>query len=65
MTTWNGGQSLEILTLALQGEVFALEVTHVREILDLVPITDVPNSRPFPNGLINVRGKVVPLLIFG
>jgi purine-binding chemotaxis protein CheW len=61
MTTWNGGRSLEVLTLALQGEVFALEVTHVREILDLVPITEVPNSQPFLNGLINVRGKVVPL----
>jgi purine-binding chemotaxis protein CheW len=33
----------------------------VREILDLVPITEVPNSQPFLNGLINVRGKVVPL----
>ncbi len=61
MTTWNGGRSLEVLTLALQGEVFALEVRHVREILDLVPITEVPNSQPFLNGLINVRGKVVPL----
>jgi purine-binding chemotaxis protein CheW len=61
MTTWNGGRSLEVLTLALQGEIFALEVTHVREILDLVPVTEVPNSRPFLNGLINVRGKVVPL----
>jgi purine-binding chemotaxis protein CheW len=61
MTTWNGGRSLEVLTLALQGEVFAIEVTHVREILDLVPITEVPNSQPFLNGLINVRGKVVPL----
>ncbi len=61
MTIWNGGHSLEVLTLALQGEIFALEVAHVREILDLVPITEVPNSRPFLNGLINVRGKVVPL----
>jgi purine-binding chemotaxis protein CheW len=61
MSTWNGGRSLEVLTLGLQGEIFALEVTHVREILDLVPITEVPNSAPFLNGLINVRGKVVPL----
>ena len=61
MTTWNGGHSLEVLTLELHGEVFALEVRHVQEILDLVPITEVPNSRPFLNGLINVRGKVVPL----
>ncbi len=34
MTTWNGGHSLEVLTLALQGEI-----------LDLVSITEVPNSR--------------------
>lgn len=52
---------LEVLTMALQGEVFALEAAHVREILDLVPVTDVPGSQPFVNSIINVRGKVVPL----
>lgn len=61
MTKWNGDRLLEVLTLGLEGEVFALEATHVREILDVVAITQVPNSRPFVNGLINVRGKVVPL----
>src|SRR6185437_1539668 len=57
----NGGQPIEILTLALHGEVFAVEVRHVREILDLVPVTEVPNSRAFLDGLINVRGRVIPL----
>jgi len=52
---------LEVLTMALQGEVFALEAAHVREILDLVPVTEVPGSQPFVFGIINVRGKVVPL----
>ena len=61
MTAWSGGQPLEVLTLALEGEIFALEVSHVHEILDLVPVTEVPNSPAFLNGLINVRGKVVPL----
>src|ERR1700722_12654017 len=61
MTVWNGDRSLEILTLSLDGEIFAVEATHVHEILDLVPITEVPNSQPFVSGLINVRGKVVPL----
>ncbi|MDB5541780.1 MAG: hypothetical protein JWQ89_3507, partial [Devosia sp.] len=31
------------------------------EILDLVPITEVPNATAFAPGLINVRGRVVPL----
>lgn len=52
---------LEVLTLDLQGEIFALDAQQVREILDHVPITEVPGSQPFVNGLINVRGKVVPL----
>jgi purine-binding chemotaxis protein CheW len=61
MTKWNGNRPLEVLTLDLDGEMFAVEASHVREILDLVPITDVPRVPPFVNGLINVRGKVVPL----
>jgi len=61
MAKWNGDQPLEVLTLDLEGEMFAIEARYVREILDMVPITDVPRGPPFVNGLINVRGKVVPL----
>ncbi|HVJ54437.1 MAG TPA: chemotaxis protein CheW [Aliidongia sp.] len=61
MARWNGDRSIEIVTLNLDGEIFAIDAAHVREILDLVPITEVPHSQPFVNGLINVRGKVVPL----
>jgi purine-binding chemotaxis protein CheW len=53
--------ALEIMTLRLDGHLFAIEVAHVREILDLGPVTEVPSASPFVNGLINVRGKVVPL----
>ena len=53
--------SMKALTLRLQDELFAVEAESVREILDLVPITEVPNASPFVSGLINVRGRVVPL----
>ena len=53
--------SMKALTIRLQDELFAVEAGSVREILDLVPITEVPNASPFVNGLINVRGRVVPL----
>lgn len=53
--------ALTVLTLRLQDEVFAIEAESVREILDVVPITEVPNARPFVGGLINVRGRIVPL----
>lgn len=63
------GRALNALTFVLGDETFAIEATSVREILDLVPISEVPNSAPHVSGLINVRGRVVPLadlrLVFG
>ena len=53
--------SMNALTLRMQDELFAIEAGSVREILDLVQITEVPNAPPFVTGLINVRGRVVPL----
>jgi len=49
------------LTIRLEDELFAVEASRVREILDLVPITEVPSAPAFVGGLINVRGRVVPL----
>jgi len=57
----NDDRALEVLTLNLDGEMFAVEAGCVREILDFVAITEVPGAQPFVSGLINVRGKVVPL----
>lgn len=57
----SSARPLQVLTLGLGGEIFAVETELVHEVLDLVPITEVPNSRPFIKGLINVRGKVVPV----
>jgi purine-binding chemotaxis protein CheW len=55
------GGAMKALTIGLQNEIFALPAESVREILDIVPITEVPNARAFVGGLINVRGRVVPL----
>ena len=61
MSQWAGNRTLEVVTLGLDGEVFALDAGMVHEILDLVPVTRVPGAGIFVGGLINVRGKVVPL----
>ncbi len=52
----------QYLTFKLESEVFALDVTQVREVLDLTPITKVPRSPDFMRGVINVRGSVVPVV---
>jgi len=54
--------SFETLTLGIASEVFALDANTVREILDVIPVTEVPGARAFVPGLINVRGRVVPLV---
>jgi purine-binding chemotaxis protein CheW len=54
-------EPMRALTLRLDDELFAIKAESVREILDLVTVTEVPNASPFAAGLINVRGRVVPL----
>jgi purine-binding chemotaxis protein CheW len=50
------------LTFKLGEEVFALEVTAVREVLDFTTITKVPRTPEFMRGVINLRGSVVPVV---
>ncbi len=50
------------LTFQLEDEAFALDVSQVREILDLTSITKVPRAPDFMRGVINVRGSVVPVI---
>lgn len=50
------------LTFRLEDELFALDVSQVREVLDMDTITKVPKSLAFMRGVINVRGNVVPVI---
>src|ERR1700745_4511343 len=56
-----GAETVEILTIALGGEIFALPAGIVLEILDVGPVTPVPNAPAFVGNLINFRGRVAPL----
>jgi len=58
----NERSSIPYVTLGLGAEIFAVEVTRVREILDLCPISKVPNAPPFMLGMIDVRGCAVPVI---
>lgn len=50
------------LTFAVAGEEFALHVAHVTEIVRLQKIFAVPDVASHIRGVINLRGKVIPLL---
>ncbi len=55
-------ETSQYLTFMLAQEMFALDVSQVREVLDVTTITKVPRSPDFMRGVINVRGSVVPVV---
>jgi purine-binding chemotaxis protein CheW len=58
-----GPRSLrQYVTFRLMGEEYAIEIQHVREIIECEPITIIPSMPPVVRGVINLRGNVVPLV---
>jgi purine-binding chemotaxis protein CheW len=55
-------ETRQYLTFLLREEVFALDVSHVREILEFTTVTKVPKTPDYMRGVINLRGSVVPVL---
>ncbi|AAS95073.1 chemotaxis protein CheW [Nitratidesulfovibrio vulgaris] len=52
----------QYLTFTLGGEVFALDIGTVREVLELTTVTRIPRTPEFMRGVINLRGRAVPVL---
>lgn len=50
------------LTFRLGEEVFACHVNKLLSILEIPQITDVPGSPEYMNGIIDLRGKVLPVI---
>jgi purine-binding chemotaxis protein CheW len=53
---------LQLVSFHLGGEEYALEILQVQEIIRMVDLTRVPNSPDFVEGVINLRGKVIPVI---
>ena len=57
-----GGKTDKFLTFNLGGEQYGLEILKVREIIGIMDITRVPRTPEFVRGVINLRGKVIPVI---
>lgn len=53
---------IQLVTFELAEEEFAINILNVQEIIRLLPITRVPNTPSFVDGVINLRGKVIPVI---
>jgi purine-binding chemotaxis protein CheW len=56
------GSPQQYLTFSLGGEVFALGILNVKEIIEFGNITEIPMMPAFIRGVINLRGAVVPVI---
>ena len=50
------------LTFTLADEEYGISILKIREIIGMMPITGVPQTPEFVKGVINLRGKVIPVI---
>jgi len=62
LATMVTGEDHQYVTLGVDDDVFAVDVRMVNEILDMRPVAHIPNAPPFLVGMIDVRGRNVPVL---
>ena len=55
-------ETRQYMTFKLGGELFAIDVAQVREVLEVSQITRVPTAPPYMRGVVNVRGQATPVV---
>lgn len=52
----------KFLTFSLSNESYGIEIRYVTEIIGIQPITEVPELPEYIRGIINLRGKIIPVM---
>ncbi len=55
-------EMLQLVSFKLGGEEFGVDIMQVQEIIRMQNITAVPNAPDFVEGVINLRGRVIPII---
>ncbi len=63
-TVAQNDQILQLVSFRIGNEEFGVEIIKVKEIIRMVEITRVPRAPDFIEGVINLRGKVIPVIDF-
>jgi purine-binding chemotaxis protein CheW len=56
------GELNQLVSFSLDDEEFGIEVLKVREIIRMTAITHMPNTPHYVEGIINLRGRVIPII---
>lgn len=52
----------QLVAFCLAGEIYGVDISIIHEIIRLRDITQIPRTSPDIEGVINLRGKIVPIL---
>jgi purine-binding chemotaxis protein CheW len=56
------GRILQLVTFKVDNEEFGVDILKVQEINKMMNITRIPNAPDYVEGVINLRGKIVPVV---
>ncbi len=57
-----GQKEGKYLTFTLADEEYGIGILKIKEIIGMMPITPVPRTPTFVKGVVNLRGKVIPVI---
>ena len=60
--TMRDAKSNKFVTFQLAAEDYGIQVTNVKEIVGMLRITQIPGMPGFVRGVVNLRGKVIPVI---
>ena len=55
-------QEGRFLIFSLDSEKFGVEIRYVTEIIGFQPITEIPDMPEYMKGIVNLRGKIIPVM---
>jgi purine-binding chemotaxis protein CheW len=61
-TKKDGSELLQLVSFVIGSEEFGVDILYVQEINRMLQITQVPNAPEFVSGIINLRGRVIPVI---
>jgi purine-binding chemotaxis protein CheW len=56
------GYNLSFVTFKLNKELYGISIDSTREVIQLCEITGIPNAPLFVDGVINLRGEIIPII---
>ena len=62
MTENSGTTEVQMVAFKLENEEFAVDIHQVREVLKMTQVTPLPQSAHYIEGVINLRGEVIPVV---